>query len=138
MARHDEETRAQVMAALLQGQSIDQAAEAYSVPRSTVARWRKRARGLLGELDAGGTDVEEIGGALLAYLRAGLESVRKQQEVFSDPTWLREQSASELAVLHGVQLDKLVRLLEALEGSGVQPATSSGNGHPRNRVRGHV
>jgi len=135
MARHDDETRAQVMGALLQGQSIDQAAEAYSIPRSTVARWRKKAHGLLGELDAGGTDVQDIGSALLAYLRAGLEAVRKQQDVFSDPTWLRKQSASELAVLHGVQVDKLVRLLTALEGSGVRPEEPSTNGHARNRVR---
>jgi transposase-like protein len=137
MTRHDDATRAQVMASLLQGQSIDHAAETYSIPRSTVARWRKKARGLLGELDgpeAG--DVAAIGDLLMHYMREGLETVAAQQQVFRDPTWLREQSASEAAVLHGVVVDKLVRLLEALDGSGfVAPST---NGTHTNRVKRHV
>ena len=135
MSKYDPETRAAVMAGLLQGQSITQAAEAYRIPRSTVARWRKKAHTLLQDVPTEGVaQVEEIGALLIRYLRAGLEAVAKQQEVFADLTWLREQRASELAVLHGVQLDKLVRLLEAMEGAPVKPIPPTGNG---NRVRQH-
>ena len=37
---------------------------------------------------------------------------------FGDPEWLKKQSAGELAVLHGVAVDKGIRLLEALEAGG--------------------
>lgn len=102
------ETKAAVMAALLAGQSVSQAAKAYSIPRGTVGRWsaeieteryRKKA---------------EIGELLIEYLKEGLTTLREQVKVFRDEAWLKEQSASELAVLHGVIADKQIRLLEAL------------------------
>lgn len=41
-------------------------------------------------------------------------TLREQVKVFRDPNWLKQQSASEAAVLHGVIADKQIRLLEAL------------------------
>lgn len=108
---YSEETKAQVMAALLAGQSVSQAAETYKVPRGTVAAWSAEMNR---EQTDPNTKKERIGILLIEYLEANLETLKAQQQVFRDPTWLKQQSASEAAVLHGVLTDKAVRLLEAL------------------------
>lgn len=127
---HEPEVRAAVQAALLAGQGTAEVAREYQLPESTVSRWRKEARRAAGKTD-------DIGVLLLGYLRENLVTLRAQVEAFRDPEWLREQDASEAGVLHGILTDKAVRLLEALDGSGVQsmsPPTT--NGH-RNRVRSY-
>ena len=115
MASHyTPETRASVMAALLAGQGVSELAREYQIPESTVSRWKKAAReeaGLSGE----------IGELLLDYLGENLRTLKAQAVAFRDTDWIRKQSASELGVLHGILSDKAVRLLEALEGSPVEP-----------------
>ena len=120
----DPEVRAAVLAALLAGQSITAVASTYRIPTGTIKAWAKRAR------DRGDTVAEvaddatakkrkvEVGELILAYLRENLTTLRAQQEVFRDREWLKTQSAGELAVLHGVTVDKAVRLLEAMGGPG--------------------
>ncbi|RME24446.1 MAG: helix-turn-helix domain-containing protein [Candidatus Zixiibacteriota bacterium] len=109
---HSNETKAAVMAALLQGQSVSQVAEKYKVPRGTVARWSAKLN--KGEWSPVNEEKSSIGELLLKYLEASLEAMRKQVEHFGNTEWLKDQRADELAVLHGVQMDKAVRLLEAL------------------------
>lgn len=113
MARtYSEETKAAVMAALLSGQSLNAVARQYDIPKGTINGWKRRAEGIP---QVGSPEQQkEIGELLLDYLRASLATLKKQVEFFSDPQWLKEQSASELAVLHGVATDKAIRLLEAL------------------------
>jgi transposase-like protein len=115
---HNEETKAAAMAALLAGQSVGEVAREYTLPPSTVSRWRKEARA-----EAGLSD--DIGALLLDYLAANLETLQTQAVVFGDTEWLQKQGASELAILHGVMTDKAVRLLEALSGG---PMTEKRNG----------
>ena len=67
--------------------------------------WSPRCRGRIGDL-------------LLGYLGDLIGMLRKQLVVFGDTEWLKKQSAGEMAVLHGVCVDKTVRLLEALEAGG--------------------
>ncbi len=116
------------MAALLAGQGVGEVAAAYKLPTSTVSRWRAEAR-----LQAGRSD--DVGELLLSYLRENLMTLRAQAVAFRDPQWLKGQEAGAVAVLHGVMTDKAVRLLEALEGSGVQSVETNGT---RNRIRDHV
>lgn len=117
---HSAETKAAVMAALLVGQSISQVAKAYSIPRGTVGRWSAEL-----EIERNRKKAE-IGELLVEYLKEGLTTLREQVKVFRDETWLKEQSASELAVLHGVIADKQIRLLEALADE--DPADESADG----------
>ena len=125
---HSAETKAAAMAALLAGQGVSEVARQYDhLPSSTVSRWRADAR-----REAGLSD--NVGELLLGYLTANLETLQSQAVFFRDSEWLRDQPAGELAVLHGVMTDKAVRLLEALEGSGVQPPHTNG----RNRARDYV
>lgn len=112
---YSDEQKAAVMAALLAGQSVSQVAKEYKIPEGTVKAWSSRtdrAQPVATPKKA------EIGELLVEYLRENLTTLRAQSEAFRDPVWLREQGASELAVLHGVLTDKTVRLLEAMGGDG--------------------
>lgn len=109
VGRHTDEIKAQVIAALLDGQSIRQVAQQYSIPKTTVQNWKKEAQN-----PKYGTQKKEVSELLLDYLKANLEALRAQAEVFKDRAWLEKQSASEVAVLHGVMTDKAIRLLEAM------------------------
>lgn len=108
MRQYSDELKAQVLAALLQGQSINAVAREYKIPKGTVSNWKNRYKG-----PKDGTQKKEIGELILEYLAANLAALRVQAEVFSDPEWLEKQSAESVAVLHGVMTDKAVRLLEA-------------------------
>lgn len=107
-AEHSSEVKAAVMAALLQGQSVHEVAKEYSVPRSTVTRWKKEGGRSVGP------QKREIGDLIVEYLRENLETLRSQAVTFRNPKWLERQSAENAAVLHGVMTDKAIRLLEAL------------------------
>jgi transposase-like protein len=111
---YSDETKAAVMAALLTGQSIGSIAEEYSIPKSTVKSWKSRQ--LNGESVATVATEKKaiIGDLLIEYLEANLKALKSQTVVFADETWLKKQTAENLAVLHGVMTDKAVRLLEAL------------------------
>lgn len=114
---HSPETKAQVLAALLEGQSISQVATAYNIPEGTVKSWKNRQKGE--PLASVATPKkEEIGDLLIDYLRTSLRTLKTQAEHFGDKQWLKDQDASSLAVLHGVAMDKAIRLLEALESGG--------------------
>ena len=124
MAReYTDETKGAVMAALLTGQSVSSVAREYSVPKGTVSGW-KRQSGVAG-VATQKAEPGQIGALLLAYVYAALDTLTKQMHVFSDEKWLKLQSASEVAVLHGVLADKTIRLLEGLADNaadGEEPA----------------
>ena len=108
MGKYSDETRAVVVAALLQGQSAGSVASEYHIPETTVRYWRDNSSKILHPKK------EIIGDLILEYLIANLETLKIQAEMFRKETWLNRQSASEAAVLHGVMTDKAIRLLEAL------------------------
>lgn len=112
MTKYSDETKAAVMAALLEGQSIGQVAREYKIPKGTISNWKNRYKG-----PENGTQKKEIGDLLLEYLRANLEALKAQVDVFKDPQWLKHQTASDVAVLHGVMTDKAIRLLEAMSNA---------------------
>jgi transposase-like protein len=113
---YSDSIKAQAIAALLAGQSYTEVARALNVPIGTLKSWKSR--------DAAGVDAEDatsatskkerIGALLLDYLVSTLETLKAQQVVFADRAWLEKQSASEVAILHGVLADKSIRLLEGL------------------------
>lgn len=108
--RHSDETKAAVIAALLEGQSMRSVARNYDIPLGTVKGWKSQHK----NSKVITPKKERIGELLLEYLEANLTALRKQAEVFTDPAWLAKQTASDAAVLHGVMTDKAVRLLEAM------------------------
>jgi transposase-like protein len=113
------ETKAAVVAALLEGQAASKVAADYKLPEGTVKAWGSRLRNNGSELQSVATEKkDEIGELLVRYLHANLTTLEAQNVVFRDPTWLTKQNAADVAVLHGVLTDKAVRLLEALGPPG--------------------
>lgn len=105
--------RAAVLAALLAGQSITGVAKEYRLSKATVIAWRDAA-------GAGATVVEpqkrlELGDLIADYLREVLTTLSVQARAVRDEAWLKQQPASELAVLHGVLTDKAIRILSAID-----------------------
>lgn len=121
MARREysDEIKAQVMAALLTGQSINSVAAKFKIPKGTVSGWARRASdGVSSELATVATQKrEKIGDLIIDNLETEMETTKVMQNVFQDTDWLKKQSASELAVLYGVIKDKTFRVLEALPDS---------------------
>ena len=112
---HNPETKAAVIAALLTGQSISSVAKDYNIPEGTVKNWSVKVKQNGGIVEPVQPQKRErIGELIVNYLEALLITLHAQQKVFQDEKWLKQQSASEVAVLHGVLADKGIRLLEAL------------------------
>lgn len=123
MAEYSEHIKAQALAALLTGQAPAQVAATFGIPIGTLRSWKSRQRNGSGVAVVAMEKRERIGQLLLEYLVENLETLKAQQVVFRDVEWLKKQSASEVAVLHGVALDKAIRLLEGL-ADGDDPATA--------------
>jgi hypothetical protein len=112
---HSDETRATVTAALLAGQGVADVARVYKLPETTVRRIRDEiAPELLAEV--GEKKRATIGALIEDHLRTSLESATMiARKAAENDAWLRQQTASDVAVLYGVMTDKAVRILEAIE-----------------------
>lgn len=122
MTKHPPETKAAVLAALLTGQGVNAVAREYQIPQRTVSHWNEQARALVSQgLGSEKTELE-IGDGLSEYVRTALRTLVVQLEHVADTAWLRDQTAADLAVLHGVLVDKVIRLLEAAEAGRASAA----------------
>jgi transposase-like protein len=115
--RIPDEVRAQVIAALLQGQGVSQVAEAYKIPKSSVSRLKNEIpqdelHKVVSKKRA------EISDRIAEFLDEGFDAIRNSLRVTQDNAWLTKQSASELATFVGVTSDKIFRILEAIESAG--------------------
>ena len=123
--KHTAETQAQVMAALLAGQGVNEVSREYDLPKATVSRLKSSLTHQ--ELERIGTKKgEEIEVLLFDYLSATLRTLKIQAEIVSEREYVLQQPADSLAVLHGVMADKSIRLLEAAErarAASPQPST---------------
>jgi hypothetical protein len=52
---------------------------------------------------------------LLEDLESSLRALIAQAQAYGDSAWIRQQGAAEIAILHGVLVDKVMRMLELLE-----------------------
>jgi transposase-like protein len=114
------EVKAQVMAALLAGQSASSIAKEFGIPRGTVISWQARKVQPIIEgvaTDASGASQkkqDEINQLVLDLLIAQLKSQISMAEHAGNKEWLFGQDASAVAMLQGVGNDKVFRLLGEL------------------------
>lgn len=118
---YNNETKAAVLAALMEGQSINAVAKAYKIPKGTVSSWQKREGEKLDEVrhDAasqlsGGQAKTEIGGLFATYLTTSLMSLIGMAKVMGDQAYLKTQGIEGIAMGFGVMTDKVVRVVEAM------------------------
>ena len=104
--------RGAAIAALLTGDSVSEVAVRHGINKSVVSRWKAKIPN--GELQRVATKkVQQFDDAVSSSVRASLEALTAQAKAMSDPKWLRQQSAKDLAMLHGVMFDKCFRILES-------------------------
>ena len=121
MAReYSPEVKAAVMAALLAGQSASSIAKEFDIPRGTVAAWQNRKTDpIVASVATGAAQkIDEVKGLVLDLLIAQLKSQISLAEHAGDRNWLASQDASAVAMLLGVENDKVFRLLEAMNRVG--------------------
>lgn len=114
--RISDERRAEVLAALLEGQAVTKVAETYKLPHGTVSRLKKAIPAdKLNEIERKkGENIAELISANLENSFKAIENVLNQT---NDVEWLRKQPAAELATFLGVTSDKVFRVLEAIENA---------------------
>ena len=112
------------MAALLAGQGVCEVATQFNLDKSIVSRIK--ASIAPDQLQRLATKKEMDFGTLLAgYLEETIITLREQAKFFRNEEWLSGQSAADLGLLHGIQCDKAIRLLEAIERANSQGAEES-------------
>lgn len=118
MSDYSDQVKAQALAALLAGQAPSEVSRLFNIPVGTLRSWKSRQQHGENVAIVATEKRERIGALLLEYLEISLETLKIQQLAFRNEEWLYKQSASEIAVLHGVSFDKAVRLLEGLADEG--------------------
>lgn len=93
----------------------------YGIKPATVRVWKARElpQALAGVSSVVAEKKERIGALFLEYLEASATALIAQAYVAAEPAYIERQPANELAILHGVIADKSVRLVEALQGAGL-------------------
>lgn len=108
--------KAVVLAALLQGQGVNEIAAKYQIPKSTVSRLKKAIPNE--ELERIGTQkADELSALIAENLSASYRAIGNILRQTENAQWLNEQPASELATFLGVTSDKVFRVLEAIENA---------------------
>lgn len=112
---HPDELRAQVIAMVVAGTSITEAALHFNLDKGLISRWVHAAGLQLVATKKVDSDTELI----MGYFRAALRAMTSQAEVFGDPVYCRGQDADKLAIAHGVLGDKLVGISETAQALGL-------------------
>jgi len=124
---HSPELRAQVIAAVLAGTSVAQAAAQFGLDKGLVSRW-VAANPLQPVATDQRTRAEELGDHILTLIDQHVVTISAQLSFATRTEWLEKQSAAELAQLVAVERDTALRLLAGLEhidGPGQLPAGSA-------------
>ncbi|MCK5128135.1 MAG: transposase [candidate division Zixibacteria bacterium] len=111
---YSKETKAAVIASLLEGQSVSRVARDYNIPSGTVKSWKNRQEHSdNATVSAVATQKKEISDLIIELLETHLRAAIDIACAI-DEDYIKKQSASEVAVLLGVINDKAFRMLEAL------------------------
>lgn len=117
--KHNDETRAAAIAALLTGQGVCEVAKAYKLPQSVVSRLKAEIP--QHKLDEVGLQKAHNFDVLLSDLAAAnIRALTMIANTVSNEDYIRKQPADQIAVLAGVLTDKTVRLFEAAQAGGIE------------------
>lgn len=115
MARtYSDETKAAVMAALLEGQSVNSVAKQYNIPKGTVSGWKHQTQGVA---LSSTQKKEELGNLLMDLVIIKAKLLIQIAQTTMDKKWILKQNSADLAVYAGVESDKLFRMLEAFSAN---------------------
>jgi hypothetical protein len=103
--------RAQVIAAVLAGTSIVQAAAQFKLDKGLVSRWVQSAGLQLVATEQHTREPETLEALLFELVAEHAITLRAELQAAARPDWLEKQSAADLAQLVVAQRDTLIRLL---------------------------
>lgn len=106
---HSPELRAQVVAAIVAGESISQVARRFAIDKSLVSRWAADATVATPHVYA--RTREELSALIYDAVSATLRSLIARAEATGRADWIAEQSAAELAQLAGTDWDRIIRMV---------------------------
>jgi len=125
--KHDDATRAAVMAALLAGQGVNEVAAAYQLDSGLVSRWKAKIPAT--QLQQVAVEKKErLVDLIENHLIASLKGAAKLADQTDNDKWRDSQTASDLAIFYGVLSDKSIRLLEI--ASRVFASTDGAHANP--------
>lgn len=113
----EDRVKAEAVAAVALGESVSAVARRLGVSRAAVMKWRD-ASGVTPVTAVTQDKREDLAGLIVEHTYALLRSLTAIVEHTQDKDWLRKQPAGELAILYGVQFDKLARVAAAFAGDG--------------------
>ena len=116
MKTYDPQTKAAALAALATGDSLNGVARRMGIPKTTLIRWRDVA-GVPRPDQTGLQKKQELGEQLFGYLQESITTLGFLVRFTRDESWLKKQSAADVAVLYGVLADKTVRILQGLQST---------------------
>lgn len=127
---HSEEVKAQVLAALLAGQGVNETARALNLPPKTVSRIKSEITPeKLTQVDT--EKRERIDDLLLGLMATNIQALSRIASTVSEPEYVKKQPAESIAVLYREIAATEIRLLEAASAAGVgEPADSEGEETP--------
>jgi transposase-like protein len=106
---HSPELRAEVIAAVMTGMPVNQAARNFGIDKATVSEWCARAH--VPTVPTAAQRLAMIEGLLLDLVAEHTTTLRAELQAAARPAWLEKQSAADLAQLVVAQRDTLIRLL---------------------------
>lgn len=110
--QHSENVKLEAIGLYMQGHSYTFVANKLGISVGTAKTWKHNIMpSITAEMRKDWA--EQIEYNLYRTIIMAQHAMMEQLEVMSDSEWIRKQTASDLAVLHGVTHDKVVRLLEA-------------------------
>lgn len=115
---HSDQTRAEVISALLAGLGVTEVAQKYNLPKQTVSRIKNEI--VPSELGQVGTEKRErIDELLLDGISSNLKALKAMTDMLSEKEYLRKQPASSIAEVYGTLADRAIRILEAASAAGI-------------------
>lgn len=112
---HSDQTKAAVMAGLLAGMGIGEVAKTYKIPKATAAVWARQLKVHTDQPEQRARANADIAELLVDCVREILTTVAVQSRFARSESWVKEQTGADLAAYQGTALDRVVRILSALE-----------------------
>jgi transposase-like protein len=108
---HPPEFRAQVLAAILAGMSIVEAARAFGVSKSLVSEWASSDAAVRTLRTTRERTPEALEAMLFDLVAEHVTTIRAQLQAAASSAYVQGQTAGDLAALLGAERDTLIRLL---------------------------
>jgi transposase-like protein len=108
---HPPELRAQVLAAIIAGATINEASRRFDLDTGLVSRWASADAAVAATRAAHARTPEALEAMLFDLVAEHVTTIRAQLQAAASSAYVQGQTAGDLAALLGAERDTLIRLL---------------------------